>query len=257
MFGRFLLEKFSSENDGAASNSSASSDPLLTLISSFPDLSDLVRGKSVLDFGCGRGDQAAAIAQRFSATVTGLDTNRRTLAAAMKNHGNVVEFIDVIPSGRSWDVVISLNAMEHYRDPVAALDAMRQAVSAGGLILISFGPPWWAPYGSHMHFFCRIPWLQLWFSESAIMSVRANYRSDGAKRFEEVESGLNRMSLAKFEGIISASRLSLIRLIYTGVRGMHWITAVPVLRELGTVHVTALLLNIECETAPASKKKHS
>ncbi len=241
MFGRFLLSRLSSESADGEGSSPATGDPLSSLLSSYPDLPDLVRGKNVLDFGCGRGDQAAAIAKRLSATVTGLDTNPRTLADAVTNHGAAVEFIDSIPTGRTWDIVISLNAMEHYDDPIAALDAMRQAVPVGGMILISFGPPWWAPYGSHMHFFCRIPWLQLWFSERTIMTVRAKYRSDGARKFEEVESGLNRMSLAKFERIVSASRLSLLRLNYTGVKGMHWIARIPVLRELGTVNVTSVL----------------
>lgn len=241
MFGRFLLAKLSSESATAEADSSASRDPLSTLLSSYPDLPNLVRGKRVLDFGCGRGDQAAAIAHRFSATATGLDTNQRSLAGAAAKYGAAVEFIDAIPTGRTWDIVISLNAMEHYNDPISALESMREAVTVGGLILISFGPPWWAPYGSHMQFFCRIPWLQLWFSERTIMAVRSEYRSDGAQRFEDVESGLNRMSLAKFERIISESRLSLIRLNYTGVKGMHWIARIPVIRELGTVHVTSVL----------------
>lgn len=241
MIGRFLLARLSSEDSGRVCNSTAAADPLSTLLSAYPDFRDIVQRRRVLDFGCGRGDQAAAIARRFSATVTGLDTNLRTLADAATNHGTTVEFIAAIPAGRTWDVVISLNAMEHYNDPVAALHAMRQAVVQGGLILISFGPPWWAPYGSHMHFFCRIPWLQLWFSEKTIMNVRAKYRRDGAQRFEDVESGLNKMSLAKFERIISTSGLSLIHLNYTGVKGMHWIAHVPALRELGTVHVTCIL----------------
>lgn len=241
MFGRFLLASLSSEVTSEDGDSSGDEDPLVTLLSSYPDLANLVRGKSVLDFGCGRGDQAAAIARRFSATVTGLDTNQRTLTIAAKHHGTAVEFVDTLPAGRTWDIVISLNAMEHYGDPVAALEAMRRAVALGGLVLIAFGPPWWAPYGSHMHFFCRIPWLQLWFSENTIMTVRAKYRSDGAQRFEDVESGLNKMSLAKFERIVSSSRLSVVRLNYTGAKGMHWVTKLPILRELGTVHVTSVL----------------
>lgn len=241
MLGRFLLQTLSREDATEQIGSTASGDPLSMLLSSYPDLADLVRGKSVLDFGCGRGDQAAAIAHRFSAAVTGLDTNKRTLDIAAANHGSVVNFIDTLPPGRTWDIVISLNAMEHYNDPGGAIAAMKQAVAPGGLILISFGPPWWAPYGSHMHFFCRVPWLQLWFSERTIMSVRAKYRNDGAQRFEDVESGLNRMSLSKYERLVSQSGLSLVRLNYTGAKGMHWISRIPVLRELGTVHVTSVL----------------
>ena len=241
MFGKYILEKLSSEAEFENDTPSGDKDPLSTLMSSYPDLAELVQRKRVLDFGCGRGDQAAAMAHRFSSIVTGLDTNRRTLATAVKSHGAAVEFLDKIPPGRTWDVVISLNAMEHYSDPVGALESMRRTVTFGGLVLVSFGPPWWAPYGSHMQFFCRIPWLQLWFTEQTIMAVRARYRNDGARRFEDVESGLNKMSLAKFERILSASNLSVIRLSYAGVKRMHWLTRVPVLRELGTVHVTSVL----------------
>jgi ubiquinone/menaquinone biosynthesis C-methylase UbiE len=38
------------------------------------NLGELVRNHDVLDFGCGFGDQAAALAREFAALVTGLDT---------------------------------------------------------------------------------------------------------------------------------------------------------------------------------------
>ena len=73
------------------------------------------------------------------------------------------------------------------------------------------------------------------------MAVRSRYRKDGAKRYEEVESGLNKMSLRKFERLIGQSGLTLVRYKYVGVKKMHWLTKIPVVRELTTVLVTAVL----------------
>lgn len=91
-----------------------------------------------------------------------------------------------------------------------------------------------------MNFFCPIPWLQLLFPEKTVMAVRARYRKDGARRYEEVESGLNRMSLRKFERLVGASGLKAERIDYVGVKQMHVLTRIPIVRELSTVVVTAM-----------------
>ena len=49
-------------------------DPLANLRREFANLEELVGNRDVLDFGCGFGDQAAALARDFAALVTGLDT---------------------------------------------------------------------------------------------------------------------------------------------------------------------------------------
>jgi len=215
-------------------------DPLPELRRQFPNLGDLVRNRDVLDFGCGFGDQAAALAREFGARVTGLDKHRGLLAAATQRYGQLARFTDHL-DGEAFDVVISQDAMEHFDDPAAALEAMAAALRPGGLILMSFGPPWWAPYGAHMRYFCPIPWLQLWFSESTVMAVRARYRHDGATRYEEIESGLNKLSLAMFERLVRNSGLKVVERRYVGVRKLHFLTKVPVVRELTTMMVTAML----------------
>jgi ubiquinone/menaquinone biosynthesis C-methylase UbiE len=213
--------------------------PLSELEREFPDLGSLLTGKDVLDFGCGWGDQAGAIARRFHARVTGLDKHTGLLEAARARYGDSVRFVERL-SGETFDVVITQDAMEHFDDPVAALTTMVQALRPGGRILMTFGPPWYAPYGTHMNFFCPIPWLQLWFSENTVMRVRSRYRNDGARRYEDVESGLNRMSLRKFERLIARSGLKTERLRYVGVKRLHFLTRIPVVRELATVVVTGM-----------------
>jgi hypothetical protein len=121
------------------------------------------------------------------------------------------------------------------------LQAMKDALRPGGLLLITFGPPWYAPYGSHMHFFCKLPWLNVIFPERAVMAVRNRFRSDGAQRYEDVESGLNKMSLRAFERLVKRSGLELVRNRYNSVKGLDVLTKIPVIRELCTSRVTVVL----------------
>ena len=215
-------------------------DPLQDLRRAFPELPRLLHGREVLDFGCGFGDQAAAIAREFAAAVTGFDKHAGLIAAAARRYGGLARFTDRLDGSR-YDVVISQDAMEHFDDPPAAMATMTAALRPGGLLLLVFGPPWWAPYGAHMRFFCGIPWVQLWFSEATVMAVRARYRHDGARHYEEVESGLNKMSLAKFERLVRDSGLQVLERHYVAVKKIQFLTRLPLLRELATVQVVATL----------------
>jgi 2-polyprenyl-3-methyl-5-hydroxy-6-metoxy-1,4-benzoquinol methylase len=56
-------------------------EPLANLERQFPDLERFVRGKDVLDFGCGFGDQSGELARKYAARVVGLDSHSRTSCA--------------------------------------------------------------------------------------------------------------------------------------------------------------------------------
>jgi SAM-dependent methyltransferase len=222
---------------------------LATLRREFPDLPALLTGKRVVDFGCGGGRQSVSLVKEVHCYVCGIDTNPRALQNAkdLAAHSDLnekeIEFRESVTADMygKFDVVISQNAMEHYLDPAAVLDNMKSLIHEKGKILITFGPPWLAPYGSHMHFFCRVPWLNILFSEKAVMAVRALYRNDGAKRYEDVESGLNKMTVAKFEKIVSESGLGMTYKKYSCIKGQDWLAAIPVIRELFINQVTCVL----------------
>jgi SAM-dependent methyltransferase len=215
----------------------------------FPDLGEIVRGRRVLDFGCGGGWQAAALAREGAAFVLGVDTNERTLESARALRARLgldparLDFATcVAPDAGTFDVVVSQNAMEHFGDPAGVLRAMRAAMAPGGRLLVTFGPPWLAPSGSHMHFFTRVPWVNLLFSERTVMAVRARYRGDGARCYEEVESGLNRMTLKRFERTVAAAGLRFERRGYRGVKNLHFLGRIPIARELFVNVVDAVLV---------------
>lgn len=222
------------------------------LLRRFPDLRERIRGRRVLDFGCGAGRQAVALAHAGAARVIGVESNPATLRSARalaESEGLGPDRVAFAASAGDvdggFDIVLSKDSMEHFADPEAVLAEMAGALAPGGRLLVTFGPPWLAPSGSHMHFFTRVPWVHLLFAEDTVMAVRARYRADGARRYEEVESGLNRMTVRRFERMAAAAGLRMETRRYDCVKGMDVLGKPPLLREL-------FINNVACVLAPAA-----
>src|SRR5438445_10676626 len=123
-----------------------------------PDFENLFQNKSVLDFGCGHGWQAIAMAQRGARQVVGVDiVHAATAADNAAAHGcsdRTTFYHTFLPELRgSFDMVLSCRSFEHFSDPAGVLEQMREAVVPGGLVVSSFAEPWWSATGSHMSFF--------------------------------------------------------------------------------------------------------
>jgi SAM-dependent methyltransferase len=131
-----------------------------------------------------------------------------------------------------FDFVLSLDAMEHYSDPAFILKEMHLALRPGGRLLLSFGPPWYSPYGAHLRFMSPVPWIHLFFSENALMEERRRFRSDGAKKFSEVEGGMNQMTVGRFERMLGSSGFSIERKKMKCVYRMNFLGWIPLVREL-------------------------
>lgn len=207
-----------------------------------PDFDSMIRGKRVLDFGCGHGWQSVAMA-KAGADVFGLDIvpelleyGKRLAADALVD----VEF-GTEAAGR-FDIVVSLGAFEHFADPEAMLRLM---LAHGDRVALAFAEPWYSPYGTHLGGTTRVPWLNLWFSEKTLLNVRNLYPDgrDGATKWEEISGGLNKMTVAKFERILAnvSDVAEVEHLRYVGVKGHHWATCVPGLRELMTNAIVCVL----------------
>jgi ubiquinone/menaquinone biosynthesis C-methylase UbiE len=171
-----------------------------------PTFWDQIRGKSVLDFGCGQGAEAIAMAQHGAAEVIGLEIQEGHLAIAREHQASLglhnCRFTDRFDS--QVDVILSIDSFEHFDRPDLILTEMARLLKPGGRVIVSFGYPWYHPKGGHFPLF---PWAHVLLTEKALMKWRSKYKTDGAKRFEEVAGGLNQMSVGKFERLVAASPL--------------------------------------------------
>jgi SAM-dependent methyltransferase len=131
--------------------------------------------------------------------------------------------------------------MEHYADPAGVLATMTRLLRPGGVLLLSWGPPWFSPNGGHTRFFCRLPWVHLLFPEAAVMAHRARFRNDGAGRYEEIEGSLNRMTVARCEQLVRQSGLVIEQRKQSCIWRLQALGLVPGLKEFVVGHVSYVL----------------
>ncbi|HVQ09212.1 MAG TPA: bifunctional 2-polyprenyl-6-hydroxyphenol methylase/3-demethylubiquinol 3-O-methyltransferase UbiG [Allosphingosinicella sp.] len=100
-----------------------------------------LRGKRAADVGCGAGLLAEPLA-RLGAAVTGIDAAPENIAAARAHAlGQGLE-IDYRVGGAEaiegcYDLVTSLEVVEHVAEPAAFVGALAAAVAEGGLLILS------------------------------------------------------------------------------------------------------------------------
>lgn len=99
-------------------------------------------GKTALDVGCGAGLLAEPLA-RMGAKVTGLDAAPENVGAARAHAaamGLDMEYvaggIEDLP-GRRFDLVTSMEVIEHVSNPAAFVAGLADALAPGGLMILS------------------------------------------------------------------------------------------------------------------------
>jgi SAM-dependent methyltransferase len=180
------------------------------------DIYQEVRDKDVIDFGCGEGNETIELAQ-YARRVIGLDV-RESVFSEAKNIGPAnVTF--TTSTREKADIILSIDAFEHFDDPAAIMVKMRSLLKPGGYIIASWGPPWFHPKGGHL--FSFFPWCHVLVPERLLCWYRGKYyRKDGARRFREVEGGLNQMTIQRFERMIADSRMRVLELELVPIRSV-------------------------------------
>lgn len=213
-----------------------------------------LRGKTVVDFGAGRGYEALSAAALGASQVVGLEIRANDVATARRlateqHLADVCRFLD--PSRDraeldalrgTVDVVFSIDAFEHFTDPAAILREMHDLLRPGGSLLLWFGPIWKHPYGAHLGHFNRLPWLHFIFSEDTIVRVRHRYIPDAATTLNEIGDGMNRMTIAWFEQLVRAAAFEPRRIELCPIKRLPLVTAWRATREYFTSVVKAELV---------------
>ncbi|QEL17238.1 class I SAM-dependent methyltransferase [Limnoglobus roseus] len=200
-------------------------------------------GGRALDFGCGAGGLTFAIREQTRSAL-GIDLEEYKLSFARQQaelRGTTdIDFIcypgDRIPAADSaFDVVFCVDVMEHLPKPDESLAEIRRVLKPGGLLLLSFGPPWGHPHGKHT--WTRLPgwWTHLLFPQSACMKT-IGLPADTT--WEQL--GLHRLTVSKFERLMRASGFRQLYRQYNIQRPVKWLKHVPGVRDLFISEVVAV-----------------
>jgi SAM-dependent methyltransferase len=208
-----------------------------------PEIWRELSDKTVLDFGCEAGVEAIDMAQHGVPRVIGLDIREEPLAsarAAAKEAGVENACTFTTQTDEKVDVIVSLDAFEHFGDPLAMLGKMRRLLKDDGYILTCFGPTWYHPLGGHG--FSIFPWAHLVFTESVLMRW---YREDSGRpgqRFNEVAGGLNQLTVKQFEKIVAQSEFEFESIEAVPIRKLK-----PLANKLTREFTTAV---VKCKLVP-------
>lgn len=203
-----------------------------------------IRGRSILDFGCGQGREAVQMACGGALRVIGLDIQEHWLAAARTRAeaagvGSKCSFVS--RTDERVDRIVSLDAFEHFGDPSAVLKEMGRLLTPEGSIWIAFGPVWRHPRGGHL--FSVFPWAHLLFQERALLAWRSEFKHDGAQRFGEVAGGLNQMTIRRFCDLVGRSGFRFAMYEEKPIHVLRWLHN-RMTREYSTSLVTCRLVRI-------------
>jgi len=204
---------------------------------------DDTRDKVVIDFGCGDGEDAVEVAKRSAKRVVGVDIRIRALERARARaaaEGVSDRCVFTTATEEKADVILSLDAFEHFDDPAEILRIMRRLLKDDGVIIAAFGPTWYHPLGGHL--FSPFPWAHLVFTEKSLIRWRSDFKTDGATRFCEAEGGLNQMTIRRFESIVAASDFRFAEFEPVPIRKLR-----PVANRLTREFTTAI---VRCKLVP-------
>lgn len=141
-----------------------------------------LEGKTVLDVGCGLGGKLLFYAESGAKRVVGIDRRSFSVASASRlaggqNNGKgirvtVADGAEIPFADDAFDVVVSINVMEHVADPASVLRECRRVLRPGGYLYLHF-PPFYSPWGAHLDGWINFPWPHLFFSERTLVQAAA------------------------------------------------------------------------------------
>ena len=185
---------------------------------------EMFSGKEVLDMGCGAAGKSLYYVSLGAAHVTGVDIVEHYRAeaeemAAELGYSDRFNFVlgsaYALPfADGSFDTVIMNDFMEHVDRPEEALREAMRLVRPGGRIYVNF-PPYYHPTGAHLSDAINIPWVQLFYSDDALIKAykilihgvpdeaeRLSLRFYTDKDGKEKIGYINKMTLKRFAGIL-------------------------------------------------------
>lgn len=230
-----------------------------------------LRRRHVLDLGTGFGGKLVYYQQQGPASITTVDIRPDFSAAARAFAGRwgadaglrfVVADAARLPfDDDAFEMVISNETFEHIQQPGPALREVARVTRPGGRVFISF-PPYFAPWGAHLNNWIALPWAQVIFAEQTLINAAVTWEQKHPVnrqlmpearldlRGRQALPHINKMTLRRFEAMLTATPLRLERKAYHGpgwrrrpaYHGLvQALTQLPGLREMFTSHAVYVL----------------
>ncbi|MEG1131968.1 MAG: class I SAM-dependent methyltransferase [Romboutsia sp.] len=190
-------------------------------------ITDMFKGKKVLDIGCGAAGKTVFYASKGVENIIGIEILNKYKydAEELAKKYRVNDKFTFVCSDASktpfdndsFDTIIMNDAMEHVDEPEKVLEECYRILKKDGKVYLNF-PPYNHPYGAHLSDAIGIPWVHIFFNEKTLINTYkelVNSLPDGRERIEfrigtkenksEYFSYINKMTIKRFQNIIKNS----------------------------------------------------
>jgi len=203
-----------------------------------------LKGKVVLDAGCGLGGGAIFYAEQGCASVVGIDMDDNHVRYARefqqrKGTCNVqfmkANLIQLPFESDYFDVIFLDGVVEHIERPLLtrALGECQRVLKPGGRMYLVF-PPWTSPWAAHLYDYIYIPWCQFLFSDKTLLSVFEQYHPKprpGHLSHTEHYGQLNRITYKEFLQVVDALSFRVLTMRRRMVRDKAILSRIPYFGE--------------------------
>lgn len=200
------------------------------------DLHIEIKGKKILDVGCGDGALAYVLAAQGAAEVHGVDIDFSYLQVNPRHRDILKDSISHLPCMTSkdfenleknvkiysldiqsptiderFDIIVSNSVLEHIVDLRAALTAMHELLKPGGVMVHRFNP-FFSETGGHEYCILDFPWGHVRLSREEIAEYLGTYRAwEKDRALELLYHSFNdpKLSLSEIDDFISTLGLEI------------------------------------------------
>jgi ubiquinone/menaquinone biosynthesis C-methylase UbiE len=144
-----------------------------------------IRGKRILEIGCGHGGITCFMAINGASRAVGIDINTRNLEIAERVQKllckdealrqrvdfYVMNATELRFESESFEIITADNVFEHFMEPEAVLRECHRVLAKRGRIYIGSMPSFYSKHGLHLKNGLKVPWANLFFSEKTICEV--------------------------------------------------------------------------------------
>jgi len=205
------------------------------------------QGMTVVDIGGGTGELAAYLAGRGARFVWCVEPDPELAGQAQEalaghNNARAVQALgqEVRDMIGLADRVILHEVMQHVDKPSDLLTEVRDLLAPGGFAFVMF-TPWGSPWGAHTRALLPVPWLHLLYPKSVLAEMRSS--ESGWHSRDLSATGLYKLGAGEFLALVEQTGLEVVRLQLLPVWQQQWMTQLPLLWELGSARLGAVLQN--------------
>ena len=223
--------------------------PFLNEISPF-----IAPNARVLIVGCGNGIEIEWFAKR-SASVSAIDVSEKAIDKANEISDSLDNVTCLLVDGRTlpfdddyFDLVFMHDVCEHIINIEESFAEYFRVIKPNKLLINTFAPLFYSPYGAHLIDALKMPWGHLIFGLRAVVDVRNRYYPGHVKASTWANLGLNQITEARYRKIVANSGFRDKLYEVKTSRNLPLVRHIPFLRNLFIMGIENILVKpIDCD----------